>query len=190
MNELGWGVIGLGRIADSAVAPGISRSRHGRLVGVVSRDQGRAEAFATRHGAALATTSLAELLDRPDVQVVYVATPNDLHSEQVAAAAAAGKHVLCEKPLALTVTRAREMVEACRRAGVRLGTGFHIRHHVAHQEAKRLIEAGEIGQVVLIQAQASSVYRPSGGWRLNREQAGSGALNAIGVHALDLVRFL
>jgi 1,5-anhydro-D-fructose reductase (1,5-anhydro-D-mannitol-forming) len=157
---------------------------------VVSRDQGRAEAFAANHGAALATTSYDELLSRPDVHVVYVATPNDLHPEQVLAAAAAGKHVLCEKPLALTVGAAREMVEACRRAGVKLGTGFHIRHHVAHQEAKRLIEGGEIGDVVLIQAQASSLYQPSEGWRLNREQAGSGASNAIGVHALDLVRFL
>lgn len=190
MRELGWGIVGLGRIADRATAPAISRSAHGRLVGVVSRDQARAEAFAARHGAALAITSYDELLARPDVDVVYVATPNDQHPEQVIAAAHAGKHVLCEKPLALTAADARRMVEACAEAGVAMGTGFHLRHHAAHHEAKRLVESGAIGEVVLVEVRASSLYRPTEGWRTNPAQAGFAALNSIGVHVLDLVRFL
>src|SRR5262249_60290693 len=96
-----WGIVGIGRIADTEIAPAITTSPHGELRGVVSRDQGRADAFAGRHGAARALTSYGELLADPDVDAVYIATPNGLHAEQVVAAAAAGKHAVGGKPLAL-----------------------------------------------------------------------------------------
>ena len=117
-----WGIIGLGRIADTEIAPAITTSPHGELRAVVSREQGRADAFAGRHGAARALTSFRELLADPGVDAVYIATPNALHAEQVVAAARAGKHVMCDKPLALTVADAQRAVSACEEANVRLGT--------------------------------------------------------------------
>ena len=190
MASLGWGIIGIGRIADTAVAPGIAKSADGKLVGAVSRDQDRANAFAAKHGAELATTSYEELLNHRGVDIVYIATPNDQHPEQCIAAAKAGKHVLCEKPLALEVAEARRMVSACQEAGVRMGTCFQTRHHAAFAHARQLLDEGAIGDPVLVQIETSSGATPPQGWRLNQEQAGIGALNNIGVHPLDLLRFL
>jgi 1,5-anhydro-D-fructose reductase (1,5-anhydro-D-mannitol-forming) len=124
-----WGIIGLGRIADTEIAPAITASPRGELRGVVSRDQGRAEAFAGRHGAARALTSFGELLADPGVDAVYIATPNALHADEVVAAAAAGKHVMCDKPLALAVADARRAVAACEEAAVQLGITFQTRFH-------------------------------------------------------------
>src|SRR5262249_56282256 len=97
-----WGIIGLGRIADTEIAPAITVSPQGELRAVVSRDQGRAEAFAGRHGAARALTSFDELLADPDVDAVYIATPNALHAGECVAAPAASNHGMDGKPLALT----------------------------------------------------------------------------------------
>src|SRR5258708_36034931 len=112
-----WGVVGLGRIADTEIAPAIAASPRGILQGVVSRDQGRADSFAERHHAVRALTDLGELLRDPDVDAVYIATPNALHADQVMAAAQAGKHVLCGQPLALTVADPPRGIAACDDAG-------------------------------------------------------------------------
>src|SRR6478672_9315846 len=111
-----WGIIGLGRIADTEIAPAITASPRGELRGVVSRDQGRAEAFAGRHGAARALTSFDELLADPDVDAVYIATPNALHAGEVVAAAAAGKHVMLRQA-AGAVRRGRQAGGRCLRPG-------------------------------------------------------------------------
>src|SRR5919198_711387 len=153
---LGWGIIGPGRIADTAMAPGINESDDSFLQAVVSRDQGRADAFAAKHGAARALTSYDEMLADPQVDVVYISTPNAQHPEQAIAAMRAGKHVLCDKPLATSVAEAERMVETARATGVKLGTGFQSRHFAAMQEARRLIESGAIGDVILIQCEVSS----------------------------------
>src|SRR6266480_4168620 len=123
---LRWGIIGLGRIADTEIAPAITASPRGELRGVVSRDLGRAEAFAGRHGAARALTSFDELLADPEVDAVYIATPNALHAD---GAAAAGMHVMCDKPLALSVADAQRAVAACEEAAVQLGITFQTRFH-------------------------------------------------------------
>lgn len=190
MTALGWGIIGIGSIADRAVAPAITRSGHSRLVGVVSRDQGRADAFATKHGAELAMTSCEALLARSDVDVVYIATPNDQHPAQCIAAARVGKHVFCEKPLALTVEDVHAMLDACRQAGVKLGVSFQNRYHVANQQARELIREGAIGDVLLMQVEASGGASEPRGWRTVRDQAGAGTLYGAGPHPLDLLRFL
>jgi 1,5-anhydro-D-fructose reductase (1,5-anhydro-D-mannitol-forming) len=187
---LRWGIVGPGNIASSALAPAIGRDPSSELVAVVSRDQGRADAFAERHGARWAGTDYDAMLARDDVDVVLITTPNALHAGQVVAAAGAGKHVLCDKPLALDAAGARRAVDACRAAGVRLGIDFQTRHHAPLQEARRLIEAGEIGQVVSVQIDASPGRRPPGGWRTDPELAGLGSVNNIAVHLYDVLRFL
>jgi 1,5-anhydro-D-fructose reductase (1,5-anhydro-D-mannitol-forming) len=187
---LGWGIIGPGRIADTAIAPGIGRSEDGFLQAVVSRDPGRAEAFAAKHGAARATASYEDMLADPRVDVVFIGTPNAQHPQQAIAAMRAGKHVLCDKPLALAVADAEEVLRVAGETGVKLGVGFMSRHHPAHQEARRIIRSGAIGDVALIQAEFSpGAHRPVG-WRTDPALAGAAALYNVAVHPLDLVRYL
>ena len=152
-QTLGWGIIGLGRIAGTEIAPAITASASGALVSVVSRDQGRAEEFAREHGAADALDDYAKMLADPAVQAVYIATPNAQHPEQVIAAARAGKHVLCDKPLAVTVADAWRCIEECRAAGVGLGITFQTRFYDGMAEAAALVREGGIGRVVTAEAQ-------------------------------------
>jgi 1,5-anhydro-D-fructose reductase (1,5-anhydro-D-mannitol-forming) len=186
---LGWGIVGPGRIADLAIAPAISQAVDGHLQAVVSRDQSRAEAFADRHGAARALASYEEMLADPEVDVVYVGTPNAQHAEQTIAALRAGKHVLCDKPLATTVFEAERMVAAARETGRKLGTGYQMRHHAANREARRIVESGAIGDPLVIQVETSTDRLPAA-WRTDPALAGAGALYNLGVHGLDLLRFL
>lgn len=187
---LGWGIVGIGGIANNAIAPAIGKLDDARLVTVVSRDQGRADEFAARHGAARGTTSYDELLADPDVDVVYIGTPNALHAEQAIAAARAGKHVFCDKPLATSVEEAERVLEACREAGAKLGINFQTRHHEGFAEARRLLADGAIGDVLVAQLEVSAGAAPLKGWRTDPELAGLGSINNIGVHAYDLLRYL
>jgi 1,5-anhydro-D-fructose reductase (1,5-anhydro-D-mannitol-forming) len=189
-QTLGWGIVGLGRIAATEIAPAITASASGTLVSVVSRDQARAEAFARDHGAASALDDYAKMLADPAVGAVYIATPNVQHAEQVIAAARAGKHVLCDKPLAVTVTGAQRCVEECHSAGVRLGITFQTRFFDGMAEAASLVRDGAIGRVVTAEAQIGTRGNLPKGWRTDPALAGLGTLNNIGVHALDILRYL
>ncbi|HEV2358732.1 MAG TPA: Gfo/Idh/MocA family oxidoreductase [bacterium] len=189
--SLGWGIIGTGGFAGSATAPAIQAlGDQGSLIAAVSRDRGRADAFAAQHGAKRAYTDYADLLRDRDVDIVYISTPNAQHAEQALAAARAGKHVLCEKPLALSVSDARRMVEAFEAAGLKLGTHFQTRHHTAFVETKRLLQRRAIGDVILVQIEASSGANPFRSWRADPQLAGLGSINNIAVHPFDLVRHL
>lgn len=187
---LGWGVVGLGRAADTLVTPAIVADPNSRLIAVVSRDQAKADAFAERHGGAAAGTDYEAMLANPDVDVVAITSPNALHPSQAIAAAQAGKHVFSDKPLAPNAADAEQVLEACAAAGVRIGMDFQTRHHACFQEARRVIESGEIGEIVAIQVDASPGDAPLGGWRTNPELAGLGAVNNIAVHIYDVLRFL
>lgn len=186
----GWAVLGTGRHIERFMAPAIRAADGARFVAVLSRDKARAETFASAHGALRGYDDLDRLLADPDVQAVFVATPNSLHAEHTIRAAAAGKHVLCEKPMAVTVEDARRMIEACRQHDVKLGVGFHLRHHVGNIEARQLLSSGGVGDVVLARAQWSYGGPPRGGWWAEPEQTGFGSLAAVGVHVVDLLRFL
>jgi 1,5-anhydro-D-fructose reductase (1,5-anhydro-D-mannitol-forming) len=185
-----WGIIGLGRIADTEIAPAITASPQGELRGVVSRDQGRAEAFAGRHGAAKALTSFDELLADPGVDAVYIATPNALHADQVMAAARAGKHVMCDKPLALSVAGARQAVATCEEAAVRLGITFQTRFHDHFSRFREVVQDGSLGEIRVVQVEMSPGRTLLKGWRTDPALAGLGALNNLGVHAFDLISWL
>lgn len=189
--SLGWGIIGTGGFAGSATAPAIKAlGADGSLVAAVSRDRGRADAFAAQHGARRAYTDYADLLRDRDVDIVYISTPNAQHAEQALAAARARKHVLCEKPLALTVGDARRTVDAFEAAGLKLGTHFQTRHHTAFVETKRLLERRAIGDVVLMQIEVSSGANQLRSWRADPQLAGLGSINNIAVHPYDLLRYL
>jgi len=192
-NKNGWGLVGTGRIAEDRVLPGINAHAGNRLIGVVSRDQGRANMFAKKFGAEHAYTSYDDLLRNPDVTVVAIHTPNSQHAGQAISAARAGKHVFCDKPMATSVADAERIVRECEKAGVKLGVNFHNRFMPCFIETRRLIASGEIGEVQLIQLEASPGARPGGrlgSWRVDAAVAGLGTTYSIGVHVYDILRYL
>jgi 1,5-anhydro-D-fructose reductase (1,5-anhydro-D-mannitol-forming) len=188
----GFVVVGPGRFAAGRIMPALARAPGCAAVAVVGRDRARTEAFAAEHGVPAAYDDLAPALADPRADAVWVATPHNLHRPVVEAAAAARKHVLCEKPLAATVADARAIVRACRQAGVALGTGFHLRHHPLHREVRRLVAAGALGEVVAAQGEWSLETVPASGalWRLDPEASGGGIVTGTGIHVIDLLRFV
>ncbi len=188
--KLGWGVIGIGDVLQRAIAPALVAEENCELVAAVSRDQDRADAFAARFGVRHASTSLEGMLTDDDVQAVYVATPNALHADQVVAAARAGKHVFCEKPLATNPADARRAVDACAEAGVELGVNFHKRQFPWVRDVAAMISHGEIGDVEVVQVQVGSGPRHYDNWRVDQELAGLGSVYNIGVHVFDFLRLM
>lgn len=195
-GRLGWGLLGVGRHADRFVAPAIRQSATAELVAVYSRDQQRAGEFAERHGGPAAHASLDAFIEEPGLDAVYVCSPNHVHREHVLRAARARKHVLCEKPLATNVGDAREMVEACRDADVRLGVGFNLRHNPVHARAREMVASGALGEPLLAEIQYMHVTagarsrRESAAWASDARTRGGGSFMGTGVHALDLLRFI
>ena len=189
----GWGLIGTGRIADDRILPGINAFTGNKLVAVVSRDQSRADAVAKKFGAQHAYTNYDEMLRNPEITIVAIHTPNSQHTEQAIAAARAGKHVFCDKPMATSVADAERIVRECDKAGVKLGVNFHNRFMPCFIEAKRIIESGEIGDVMLVQIEASPGSRPGirlATWRVDPSMAGLGTTMSIGVHIYDILRYM
>jgi 1,5-anhydro-D-fructose reductase (1,5-anhydro-D-mannitol-forming) len=172
------------------MAPAIAADENSELVAVVARDPEKARAFAQKHGAPWSGTDYEAMLGRTEVDVVLITTPNALHPEQVVAAARAGKHVLCDKPLALTAVDAERAIAACAEAGVKLGMNFQTRYHECFEEARRVIQSGELGRVSHVQIDASPGTRRPAGWRTNLEVSGLGSVNNIAVHMYDALRFL
>jgi predicted dehydrogenase len=193
MKKNGWGLIGTGRIAEDRVLPAIKAHAGNRLIGVVSRDPQRAKRFADKFGAEHAYTSYDEMLRNPDVTVVAIHTPNAQHAQQAIAAARAGKHVFCDKPMTIDVADAEKMVRECEKAGVKLGINFHNRFMPCFHEIRRVIESGEIGEVHLVHLEVSPGARSGGRlatWRIDPVLAGLGTTYSIGVHAYDILRYL
>lgn len=195
----GWGIVSTGRHPDAKMAPAINAASGAALAAAVSRDLGRAQSFAAKHGAPRAYDDLDAMLRDPTVDVVYIASPNALHAEQTIRAAQAGKHVLVEKPMALSADDARRMIEACARANVRLGVGFHLRAHEGHRRLRALVADGALGGVAFAEANWGRGVRgqesppPRGGlqaWWDDPALIGAGAFMATGVHCADLLRFV
>ena len=192
-ESFGWGIVGLGGMARRMVSA-IARASNAHLAAVASRDVVKAQSFAEEHGNARAYGDYDAMLGDQSVQVVYVCTPNVLHAEQSIAALRAGKHVLVEKPMALTVADAESMVEVARSANRTLGVGFHLRHHAVHREIKRLLDAGTAGQPIFTSA-LWGMYNPTlhlqiHRWQMQHAIAGAGSLMGIGVHEVDLLPWL
>jgi predicted dehydrogenase len=188
MSEvINWGVIGCGGIARRRTIPeGIVPAETARLVSVYDTDADSNLEVAQQFSAKACRT-LDELLGST-IDAVYVASPAGCHYEHVAAAATAGKHVLCEKPLTLDPSQTREMVEFCRQKGVTLGTAFMMRFQTQHQAALALIREGRLGRPVFGRAQLSCWYPPiEGAWRQTPATGGGGSLMDMGGHCIDLL---
>ena len=185
--KIKWGVIGSGGIARRRTIPeGIAKAQNAELSVVFDIDQQVNGEVANEFNAQQAE-SISTLLD-VDCDAVYVATPAHVHAEQVRACAEAGKHILCEKPLGMTVAEAEEMIALCRQKSVKLGCAFMMRFVAQHRKALELIREGKLGRAVYARAQLSCWYPPiEGAWRQNPATGGGGALIDMGGHCIDLL---
>jgi len=185
--KIKWGVIGSGGIARRRTIPeGIVKAQNAELSVVFDIDQ-QANVEAAKQYNAEQAESISALLN-VDCQAVYIATPAHVHAEQVRACAEIGKHVLCEKPLGMTVAEAEEMIALCRQKGVKLGCAFMMRFVAQHRWALELIQDGKLGRPAYARAQLSCWYPPiEGAWRQVPATGGGGALIDMGGHCIDLL---
>jgi predicted dehydrogenase len=186
-TKIKWGVIGSAGIARRRTIPeGIMRADNATLTGVYNPTQSKNEEVAAQFGAK-ACKSIAQLL-KSDLDAIYIASPPDVHLKQVTACAKAGKHVLCEKPLATNVKHAEKMIAICKDANVKFGTALMMRFHSQHQAALQLIKEGKLGKPVLGRAQLAFWYPPmENAWRQDPKRGGGGALMDVGGHCIDLL---
>ena len=188
---LGWGLIGASTIAKEWMIPAINSLPESRVTAVMSSSKERGEQYAANNGIPAAYDSYDAILSDPSVDVIYISTTNEKHLEETLKAAAAGKHVLCEKPLSLSLDDAKRMVQACNEAGVVMGTNHHLRNAVTHRTLRELIAEGTIGQPLAARV-FHAVYLPEHlqGWRIQNPEAGGGVILDITVHDTDTLRFI
>jgi len=194
-GRVGYAVVGLGHFAEYAVLPGFRGSRKAKLVAVVSGDQRKARRLAKKFGAAgiYDYQTYAQCLDNPQVEAVYIATNNSTHAEFAVQAAAAGKHVLCEKPMATTVAECRQMIDACQSHRVRLMIAYRKYFEPAAIGLKSLIAGGRLGPLKILHSAFSTHLRPGmarPAWHFDAKLAGGGALPDVGVYCINTARWV
>ncbi|KAA9008404.1 Gfo/Idh/MocA family oxidoreductase [Paenibacillus spiritus] len=189
-TKLRWGILGCAQIATNAVMPAIQASSSGTLAAIASRRLEKSREVAGQFGIGRAYGSYEELLADPEVDAVYIPLPNHLHREWVIRAAEAGKHVLCEKPLALTAAEAGEMVEACRKAGVHLAEAFMYRHHPRMKQVRELIADGAIGEIRGFRGAFTYNDAEDTGNIRFRAEWGGGSIYDVGCYPMSAARFL
>ena len=192
--KLRWGLLGVGDVMGKLVISPMKKAEEVELVAACRRDESRLRVFAEEHGIPRTYTDADSLVNDSEIDAVYVATPHNLHCRHAMKAAKAGKHVLVEKPMAVSAGECREMIRACAEAEVCLGVSYYRRTLRIVKEARRLLEEGAIGRPVLFR-----VFYPSGLidfapghpriW-LTQKNAGGGSLFGVGSHAIDLLLYL
>jgi predicted dehydrogenase len=189
MSELRWGILSTANIARKKVIPALHKAARCRIVALASRDGARGREVARDLGIPRAHDSYEALLGDPEVDAVYIPLPNHLHRQWTVAAARAGKHVLCEKPLALTAAEAQEMVGACATEGVLLMEAFMYRLHPTWMAARELVAGGRIGPLAAVQSWFG-YYNVDPANIRNIREVGGGALFDIGCYCINLSRML
>ena len=184
-----WGILSTARIGVTAFIPSARATPGAQVYAIASRSQATADAFARDHDIPVALGSYQALLDHPDIDAVYISLPNSLHAEWTIKAAEAGKHVFCEKPLAVTAAEGRQMVEACRKADVLLFEAFVFMHHPQSRRLKEIIAAGEIGTLRHINAGMTFVVNDPSNIRLIKA-LGGGSIYDGGVYPITFSRFI
>jgi len=191
LDRVRWGLVGCGDIAERRVAPALRESPNSTLVAVARAQAAKAAEFAARHGASRAHSDWRELVRDDGVDAVYVATPVRLHAAQAVAAAEAGKHVLCEKPMALDPASCERMIAAARENGVRLGVAYYRHHYPLVRRLRALLDEGELGEPVLALVQAFEPFDPGPEhprrWLLRRSESGGGPMADFGCHRVEVL---
>jgi 1,5-anhydro-D-fructose reductase (1,5-anhydro-D-mannitol-forming) len=188
---LNWGLIGASDIAKTRMIPAIRSQADAAVSALLSSSAERAKGYAEENQIPKPYHDLDEFLRDPEIDVVYISTTNELHASQAIAAAKAGKHVLSDKPLALTLADAQAMVSTANDKGVVFGTNHHLRNAITHRTMRQLIKEGVIGKPLAARV-FHAVYLPPRlqGWRVSRPEAGGGVILDITVHDADTLHFL
>src|SRR5687768_1536952 len=193
-RKLGVALCGLGSLSTNQIAPALQKTRNCRLAGIVTGTPAKAEEWKKKYGLADKSVydykTMDRMADNKDIDIVYVVTPNALHLEHALAAAAAGKHVFCEKPMEISVERCQQMVDALKKAGKLLGVGYRCQYEPNHLECVRLAKEKVLGDVKIIDANFGFAMGDSNQWRLKRDLAGGGALMDVGIYCLQTTMIL
>jgi predicted dehydrogenase len=193
-RRLGVALVGLGNLSTNQLAPALQKTRNCRLAAIVTGTPAKVPRWRERYGlpdrAVYSYDTMARLAENREVDVVYVVTPNALHADHAIAAARAGKHVFCEKPMDASSERCRAMIAACREAGRQLAIAYRCQFEPHHLEVVRLAREGAFGRVRMIHASFGFPIGDPNQWRLNRALAGGGPLMDVGIYALQTARLV
>jgi glucose-fructose oxidoreductase len=196
-RRLGWAVVGLGKFALNQILPSFGESRSSKLVALVSGNRQKAEQVASRYGVESHNLydydTFDRIADNPEVDVVYIILPNALHAEYTVRAFKAGKHVFCEKPMAVTVEECETMIRAGREAGRKLMVAYRAQFEPHNVEAIRRVRGGEVGPLRLVTSDHGRILDPkdpADQWRMVKSLAGGGSLYDIGIYSLQAARYL
>ena len=189
MRKIRWGVLGVAKIATTKVIPAMQRGQWSEVTAIASRDVDKARAAAAKLGIAKAYGSYEAMLEDGDIDAIYNPLPNHLHVPWTIKSAERGKHVLCEKPIALSTDEARQLVAARDRTGVKIQEAFMVRTHPQWLKVKELVDGGRIGEVRSILGAFSYTNRDPANIR-NRPEFGGGALMDIGCYLVNTSRFI
>ena len=200
-KKINWAIIGLGK-QGHRIAQAINCARNGKLIAAVGSERKSVKKFAETYGAIHYSTDLRKIISLKEIDAIFISSPTYKHKKHSLLSLKAKKHVLCEKPMALSSRDGLTMVKEAKKNGKKIYLGFHLRHHPLHQYAKQLISQGKLGILHLIEAHWSvgklhevklspfSSNELHMAWRENRQKSGGGALTARGVHLFDLIQFL
>ncbi|HEU4721423.1 MAG TPA: Gfo/Idh/MocA family oxidoreductase [Gemmatimonadaceae bacterium] len=188
-KKLGYALDGLGSLSTNQIAPALQKTKLCRLAGIVTGTPAKAEQWKAKYGipdrSIYNYDTIGRLADNPDVDVVYIVTPNSLHARDTIKAARAGKHVLCEKPMEVTTERCRQMIAACKAANRQLAIGYRCRFEPHHLEMLRIAKEKELGEVRLIESGFGFSIGDPTQWRLKHALAGGGPLMDVGVYSIQ-----
>jgi len=191
MEKVKFGVIGAGGIAARRTIPGMLLSEHAELTAVMGPDPDRTEALRKRFGAARSYTSADALLEDPEIQAVYIASPVVCHAQQTKLCADYGKHVLVEKPVAMTADEAEDVLNYCEMKKIKVAAGLMMRYGTQINNMRKAVAEGKLGQIVSGYSQFTAwLPAESGNWRIHKNLAGGGAMMDMGVHTIDLMEYV
>jgi predicted dehydrogenase len=193
-RKLGIALCGLGNLATNQIAPALLKTRNCRLAAIVTGSPSKVPEWKKTYGIPDKNIydykSMSRMADNKDIDIVYVVTPNALHLEHAMAAAAAGKHVFCEKPMEISVERCQQMIDAVKKAGKMLGVGYRCQFEPNHLECVRLAREKVLGDIKVIDASFGFAIGDPTQWRLKRDLAGGGCLMDVGIYCLQTARML
>ena len=194
-KKLGVALVGLGSLSTHQIAPALQHTKYCRLAGIVTGTPAKADKWKAQYNIPDRNIynydTMAKMADNPEIDIVYVVTPNALHAEHTLKAANAGKHVLCEKPMEVSVEKCQQMIDACKKAGRQLAIGYRCRFEPHNLECIRLAREKIFGELRIIDA-CFDVHldQPPEAWRFHRALAGGGCLMDVGIYALQATRYL
>lgn len=187
-RKLGVALVGLGAYSSDQLAPALAETSLCRLAGIVTGSRAKADRWMRLYGIpkqnVYTYATMEQIADNPDIDIIYVVTPHGLHAEHTIRAARTGKHVICEKPMALTVAECDAMILACREAKVKLQIGYRLHYHAGHQELRRIARDRDLGLPLRMDS-ANGFRAGSKGWRMTRKLAGGGPLMDMGNYVVQ-----